>query len=639
MPKKWRMTQTELRLKRERMVKSFKAGKDALVELGLSYFLVYGSALGALREGEFQPHEDDINVGIYQWDLAQMQRQCGDPSPAGRDARMVEVFNRLGFDPVKEMMQNPPPQHAGEEARESGEVNACPRMFITESWTDQQAYPILYKFTHRESLVRFDVIVFAMQFGCLWDFADGGAETSSGWRYSLFSPQPIEFERLMTFTMPAKALAEHYGENWHVPRATGYIENLALCINRCQILRVHPWDVEATPKPLPAALPWSEFKSEVKQYRIRYAKSLGDEPFEAQAKPLDLFKIECKPLTLFEAAGVCKEQGNSYLTDGKPRRALERYDEGLYIADKAREVLLTWRVLFRQAHNEKAEEDRKRRGLDRPDMLEPEVPLEFRSDEETAQGLRLAFFLNAAQAALRLEEWDTAESRTGSALEIDPKNAKALYRRGNARVSSGRQEAAKADFLALLRATTLDNRDALQPLLKLMPKEELEKELRRMKSERDRQERLGRLIKAEETDERVAIQDERYERYLADCEQRREDRQKEITFDDWVDKYEWRYDAEERQKVRQRWPAVFNRAGPAPLPVEEWEVDYLTHKEIDKIMYHRQTAALGESRRLKEGPKPPAPEREGYICKLEVDEEDESILRNQMIAKGYHYWW
>lgn len=26
--------------------------------------------------------------------------------------------------------------------------------------------------------------VFTMQFGQLWDFADGGAETSSGWRYS-----------------------------------------------------------------------------------------------------------------------------------------------------------------------------------------------------------------------------------------------------------------------------------------------------------------------------------------------------------------------------------------------------------------------------------------------------------------------
>ena len=71
-----------------------------------------------------------------------------------------------------------------------------------QGWSDDMAFPILYKFTHRDSFVRFDLMascllgnvgcglgsfpltlfheVFTMQFGQLWDFADGGAETSSG---------------------------------------------------------------------------------------------------------------------------------------------------------------------------------------------------------------------------------------------------------------------------------------------------------------------------------------------------------------------------------------------------------------------------------------------------------------------------
>eukprot|EP00438_Fugacium_kawagutii_P006032 Skav225614 [mRNA] locus=scaffold89:290232:293746:- [translate_table: standard] len=77
-----------------------------------------------------------------------------------------------------------------------------------------------------------------------------------------------------------------------------------------------------------------------------------------------------------------------------------------------------------------------------------------------------------------------------------------------------------------------------------------------------------------------------YERYLGDCEQRAADGQREISFDEWAKQYEWRYDADERLKApaRKSFPECFSHTGPAPLPVEDWEVDYLTHKEIEKIM-------------------------------------------------------
>mmetsp|Transcript_83829 Transcript_83829/g.241011 ORF Transcript_83829/g.241011 Transcript_83829/m.241011 type:complete len:639 (+) Transcript_83829:104-2020(+) len=635
--KKFRMTNTELKLKRERLMSAFRAGKMAIEELGLPYFLANGSALGALREGQFQPFEDDIIVGIHAWDLAALQRACPEPTAARRDGRMIGVFTRCGFDPVSEVVEGGSAQGGKKPLTES----ACPRYFIAEGWTQEMAFPILYKFTHKESLVRFDILVFSMQFGQLWDFADGGAETSCGWRYSPFAPQPMEFEKMMTFTMPASALEEHYGQDWHVPRAQSYIENLSRCKNRCQVLRVLPWDASLQKLQLPSVPTWEEFRLLMRTYRIKYAKAMADAEHEVPAKPLDLYKIESKPMVLFQAAELCKTDGNERLKKGNASGALDKYDEGVYIMDKCREVLVTWRLIFRQIHNEKAENNRKDRGLKYCDMVEPDMPREFRGDETQEQTFRMALLLNAAQASLQLERWEAADARAGLALELDSKNLKALYRRGLARLKSGREELAKTDFWSMVRVSNFESKEALSQLMKLMPKEELQKQMKKVKVSLDKEHKLGSMITEMEGDDRISMQDERYQRYLADCSQRKADGQREISFDDWARQYEWRYDADERNKVRQAWPDCFSHKGAAPLPVEDWEVDYLTHKEIHKIMYNRQTAALGAKKREKEGPRPDdeAPRQEGFECKLEVDEEDEMVLRDAVVKRGYNYWW
>eukprot|EP00409_Alexandrium_fundyense_P008635 CAMPEP_0195050030 /NCGR_PEP_ID=MMETSP0347-20130606/62976_1 /TAXON_ID=2932 /ORGANISM="Alexandrium fundyense, Strain CCMP1719" /LENGTH=47 /DNA_ID= /DNA_START= /DNA_END= /DNA_ORIENTATION= len=46
--------------------------------------------------------------------------------------------------------------------------------------------------------------------------------------------------------------------------------------------------------------------------------------------------------------------------------------------DKCAEVITTWRLIFRQIHNEKAENDRKERNLKYADIVEPSMPDEFR---------------------------------------------------------------------------------------------------------------------------------------------------------------------------------------------------------------------------------------------------------------------
>ena len=52
----------------------------------------------------------------------------------------------------------------------------------------------------------------------------------------------------------------------------------------------------------------------------------------------DLYKLESKPVVLFQAANLCREEGNARLKDGKASTALAKYEEGLYIIDKCREA-------------------------------------------------------------------------------------------------------------------------------------------------------------------------------------------------------------------------------------------------------------------------------------------------------------
>jgi len=423
-----------------------------------------------------------------------------------------------------------------------------------------------------------------------------------------------------------------------VPRISGYIDSLSRCQNRCQVLRVYPFNVDMERPTLPEPMSWDDFRLDIRKHRMRFAVAMGDSPFEAPEQRLNLYKMESKPMVLFQAAELCKASGTDRLNNGCSAGALDKYSEGIYIMDKCREVLTTWRLVFKQVHDEKAEKDRKSRGLKHADLPEPPVPEEFRSDEREQHSLRLALLLNAALAALRAQCWDVVESRAGEALELEPQNVKAFYRRGMGRLGAGRSEAAKEDFWSVLRASNFTNKEALSQLAKLMPADEVQKQVRKRRAEAAKEIRLRKMVTEMDQDDRVALQEERYQRYHADCEQRQKNGQKEISFDEWVNQYEWRYDAEERAKMRTAWPGCFSRAGPAPLPVESWEVDYLTHKEVDKLVYHRQTQALAEARRQKEG-SPAEAQKEGFHCKLQVDEEDLQILKTAVVQKGYNYWW
>lgn len=64
--------------------------------------------------------------------------------------------------------------------------------------------------------------------------------------------------------------------------------------------------------------------------------------------------------------------------------------------------------------------------------------------------LRLTSFLNLSQCELKMDDFSSAIGSARNALELDPGNCKALYRRGVAQLRQGKLEEAKADLLKAL---------------------------------------------------------------------------------------------------------------------------------------------------------------------------------------------
>merc|ERR1719316_321523 len=161
-----------------------------------------------------------------------------------------------------------------------------------------------------------------------------------------------------------------------------------------------------------------------------------EQPRDPPKIKLDLLSGEFRPVHLMEVATVCKEEGNALLKESS-KKAQRSYDEGVEIMDKCRAVVLEWRLVFRHIHQEKAEKDRKRRGLKDSDLEADEMPREFLEDIHKAQMLRNACLNNGAQACMQQEDWEGVYARTSQVLENDNRDVKALYRRGIAQARQG----------------------------------------------------------------------------------------------------------------------------------------------------------------------------------------------------------
>ena len=65
---------TELRKFQLKLLKMLKEIDKILKDENISYFLVGGSVLGAIRHRGFIPWDDDIDIGLYRKDFEKMEK-------------------------------------------------------------------------------------------------------------------------------------------------------------------------------------------------------------------------------------------------------------------------------------------------------------------------------------------------------------------------------------------------------------------------------------------------------------------------------------------------------------------------------------------------------------------------------------
>ena len=113
-------------------------------------------------------------------------------------------------------------------------------------------------------------------------------------------------------------------------------------------------------------------------------------------------------------------------------------------------------------------------------------------DREKANKVKLPCYLNVAACKLRLSDWESVKENCSKALEIDPQNTKALFRRGVARTETDEWELARRDFQL---ATDLDPKNV-----------ELKKEFQRLKTkmaEQDKRDKVIVLLKIDDINDKL----------------------------------------------------------------------------------------------------------------------------------------
>ncbi|CEM16918.1 unnamed protein product [Vitrella brassicaformis CCMP3155] len=107
-----------------------------------------------------------------------------------------------------------------------------------------------------------------------------------------------------------------------------------------------------------------------------------------------------------------------------------------------------------------------RRALVQFDYTFPETE----EDKKWMESVQLACHLNFAATKLHMREFDDVRTHTRLALDIDPNNVKAFFRRGTASMKEDKYEEAASDFSQALKLEP-NNREVQQALLALQQKQ------------------------------------------------------------------------------------------------------------------------------------------------------------------------
>jgi phosphorylcholine metabolism protein LicD len=141
----------------EEFVITFDSAKKMITEINIPYAIVYGTALGAHRNSNFIPHDDDIDIMIFHDDL-----------------------KKLGHITLKEQKK-----YINTIAKK---YQLIPKSDITAPYTyvdkkTNMSMPILYQYIHEKTKMGVDFYVFYEFKNDFWCFIDGGERDLKGYKY------------------------------------------------------------------------------------------------------------------------------------------------------------------------------------------------------------------------------------------------------------------------------------------------------------------------------------------------------------------------------------------------------------------------------------------------------------------------
>ena len=140
-------------------------------------------------------------------------------------------------------------------------------------------------------------------------------------------------------------------------------------------------------------------------------------------------------------------------TDAKPDRKKEQAASGKFSGDEQR-LLRAQEAKARGNGLVKAGDYAAASAAYKESLMLMKVSQTHSGDVELLResgNLRTACLLNLSQCALKMDDPATAAQHATDALELEPANCKALYRRAQARLASGSLEEAKDDLMAALQ--------------------------------------------------------------------------------------------------------------------------------------------------------------------------------------------
>lgn len=144
-----------------------------------------------------------------------------------------------------------------------------------------------------------------------------------------------------------------------------------------------------------------------------------------------------------------KDAGNKLFKEKNYSDAVDRYEEAGTLIHYCYSTDPGWR--------------KNNRGIDDDVLVLVEDTGETPEDKEQQKRFRTALCVNIAACKLKLSNWEEAIVACDTALELDPKNVKALFRRAIARITPGKCTAYDQDLAIkdLVKASHLDPDDSM----------------------------------------------------------------------------------------------------------------------------------------------------------------------------------